>query len=114
MKITFIGHAALLVELGNIKIISDPWWVGPCFGVQWWLCPRPNLDALKETVPDFIYISHGHSDHLHPGTLRRLPKSAKVLISRPWEIGEAIERLGFEVIVLTSEQQTQLVPGIEV
>jgi hypothetical protein len=114
MKITFIGHAALLIELGNIKIISDPWWAGPCFGVQWWLYPPPNLEPLKNVVPDFIYISHGHSDHLHPGTLRRLPKSAKVLVSRPWEIGDAIERLGFEVIPLTSEQPTELAPGVKV
>jgi hypothetical protein len=114
MKITFIGHAMLLVEVGSTKIISDPWWIGPCFGAQWWLYPPPDLDTLKEVAPDFIYISHGHSDHLHPGTLRRLPKSAKVIISRPWEIGDAIERLGFEVIPLTSARQTELAPGVRV
>jgi L-ascorbate metabolism protein UlaG (beta-lactamase superfamily) len=114
VKITFIGHAALLVEVGSIKIISDPWWSGPCFGVQWWLYPPPDLDCLKKGVPDYIYISHGHSDHLHPGTLRRLPKSARVLVSRPWEIGDAIKRLGFEVISLKSEQQTELAPGVKV
>jgi hypothetical protein len=43
----------------NAKIISDPWWIGPCFGAQWWLYLPPDLDALKEAVPDFIYVSHG-------------------------------------------------------
>src|SRR5262249_7131848 len=98
----------------SIRIISDPWWIGPCFGVQWWLCPPPDLAALRDVVPDFIYISHGHNDHLHPGTLQRLPKSAKVLVSRPRDIGAAIERLGFEIIPLISEQQTELAPGVKI
>ena len=39
MKISFVGHASILVEANGIGILSDPWWQGPCFGVQWWIYP---------------------------------------------------------------------------
>lgn len=112
MKITFVGHAVLLVEAGGVKIISDPWWIGPCFGVQWWQWPRPQLQAIDGLMPDFIYVSHGHNDHLHPGTLRRLPKTARVLVSEESGIAEAIERLGFCVTRLASGIPTRLSPEV--
>jgi len=114
MNITFIGHAVLLVEVGGIKIISDPWWIGPCFGVQWWLWPRPRLDAIENLRPDFIYISHGHNDHLHPGTLQRLSKSAKMVVGRSSLVAETLARLGFEVIILESEEQREIAAGVTI
>lgn len=114
MKVTFIGHAVLSIEVGSITIISDPWWIGPCFGVQWWQWPRPWSPAIDGLVPDFIYISHGHNDHLHPGTLRRLPKSATVLVSQHSGVADAIERLGFRVMQLPSEKPTNIAPGVTI
>ena len=63
MKITLIGHAAILVETRGVRILSDPWWQGPCFGAQWWPQSQPWLEPLSEAPPDFIYLSHGHGDH---------------------------------------------------
>jgi len=63
MQITFIGHASILIETRGLRIISDPWWLGPCFGAQWWIYPPPYLDPVQ-TKLDYIYISHGHNDHL--------------------------------------------------
>ena len=82
MKLSYIGHVALLAQVNEVNIISDPWLVGPCFGVQWWQWPRPRADILENIGIHFIYVSHGHSDHLHSGTLQRLDKSAKVLVSK--------------------------------
>jgi len=31
-RITFIGHASLLIEANGLSIVSDPWWNGLCFG----------------------------------------------------------------------------------
>ena len=112
MKVTYIGHAALLAEINGVNILSDPWLVGPCFGVQWWQWPRPRADVLKDIDVHFIYVSHGHSDHLHPGTLQRLDKSARVLVSRNSGIAEAIEHMGFETIALDSETPAEIAPGL--
>jgi L-ascorbate metabolism protein UlaG (beta-lactamase superfamily) len=108
MKVTFIGHASLLVESNGISVLSDPWWQGPCFGAQWWTYPTPNVEALDGRKIDYIYISHGHHDHLHPGTLATLPKTAKVLVSREVNLASAIRDLGFEVIEVTDDRSIQL------
>lgn len=114
MKISFIGHAAILIETKGVSILSDPWWMGPCFGVQWWVHPDPWLEPIEAAPPDFIYVSHGHSDHLHNGTLQRLPKSAKVLVSDAIDIGPAIADLGFEVVALSPHRVQEIASGVKV
>ncbi len=114
MKVSFIGHAAILIETRGVRILSDPWWSGPCFGSQWWIHPAPDLTPIDAAPPDFIYVSHGHSDHLHPGTLRRLPSSAKVLVCDDIDIAEAIRKLGFDVDTLPSGRAREIAPGVRV
>lgn len=114
MKITFIAHASILVETQGIAILSDPWWQGPCFGAQWWLHPAAHLEPLEARAPDFIYISHGHSDHLHHATLRRLPKTAKVLVSDALDIAGPIAELGFDVIPLSAKAPVEIAPGVTI
>ena len=111
MKITFVGHASILVEGAGTVVLSDPWWRGPCFGAQWWNYPLPYTEALETKKIDYIYISHGHHDHLHPGTLRTLGKDAKVLISAQTGLGPSIRDLGFEVIEVDADQAIALGSG---
>lgn len=111
MKVTFIGHASLLVETGGIRILSDPWWRGPCFGAQWWTYPLPHLDPIAQSI-DFIYVSHGHHDHLHPGTLRSLGRQATCLVSRNIGIAPTLTELGFPVIALGDDDVREIAPGV--
>ena len=104
MRITQLTHASMLIEAGGARIITDPWWQGPCFGAQWWNFPRPYLDPVQQGSLDYIYVSHGHNDHFHPGTLKTLPRSATVLVSKNIDLGEYIRELGFDVVELTDDQ----------
>jgi hypothetical protein len=113
MKISVIGHASLLIEANGVTILSDPWWRGPCFGAQWWNYPPPAVPLLAGRRIDYIYISHGHHDHLHPGTLRTLGTEAKVLVSRRIGIADSIRELGFEVIEIDDSQELSLAPGLD-
>ena len=56
MKTTFVGHAAILVETKGLRILSDPWWQGPCFGAQWWIYPKRSLEAVDSAPVDYIYV----------------------------------------------------------
>ena len=112
MQISFIGHASILIESRGIRILSDPWWRGPCFGAQWWNYPLPQLAPLGQKV-DYIYVSHGHHDHFHPGTLRTLNKDAKVLVSKNIDIADPIRELGFEVIALGDDEEYSLSPEVK-
>lgn len=113
MKITHIGHASILVETQGVSILSDPWWNGPCFGAQWWAYPAPALSALDGKSIDYIYVSHGHHDHFHPGTLNTLPKTAKVLVSDQLDFSPALRNMGFEVIEIAPNTDFVL-PGTSI
>jgi hypothetical protein len=108
MKISFIGHASILIEAGGITLLSDPWWRGPCFGSQWWNYPPARRELAEGQKLDYIYISHGHHDHLHAGTLRLLDKTAKVLVSRSIGISSTIRSLGFDVVEIDDTDETIL------
>jgi L-ascorbate metabolism protein UlaG (beta-lactamase superfamily) len=53
MNITYFGHSCFQVEISGVKILFDPF-----------ITPNPlarNID-IQAILPDFILISHGHSD----------------------------------------------------
>jgi beta-lactamase family protein len=110
MRITFIGHASLLIEANGLSIVSDPWWNGPCFGAQWWPYPMPHVEAVRDRRVDYVYVSHGHHDHFHPPTLR-LFRGAKVLVAADTELAQSIRGLGFEVIEC-GDGETDLGSGV--
>lgn len=114
MKVTAIGHASILIDAHGKTLLSDPWWRGPCFGAQWWIHPRPCLEALGERRLDYLYVSHGHHDHLHPGTLRTLrERVGTVLVSSRIGIAGTLRSLGFEVREVDDEEAVDL-GGLEV
>jgi L-ascorbate metabolism protein UlaG (beta-lactamase superfamily) len=74
-RITFIGHATVLIQVAGLNILTDPLWseraspfsfAGPK-RVQ---APGVAFDALPKI--DVVLISHNHYDHLDLPTLRRL------------------------------------------
>lgn len=73
LTIRFIAHACLLFNLGNIKLITDPWLKGPCFLNSWWHKPAVCDDGLDQLLSaDLVFISHNHPDHMHEETLQFL------------------------------------------
>jgi UDP-MurNAc hydroxylase len=82
MKFTIVGHACLFIETGAETILVDPWLSGSCYWRSWWHFP-PNTPIRAEFLkPDYIYLSHHHFDHFHYPSLRRISRTARVLIPR--------------------------------
>lgn len=97
MNIHYISHATLLIEAGNLKIVTDPWLVGPAYCGQWHLFPKPvNADIATEA--DVILLSHGHEDHLHDRTLRHMRKNVRAFYPYSWYGGikRYMHSLGFD------------------
>ncbi|XP_014904939.1 cytidine monophosphate-N-acetylneuraminic acid hydroxylase [Poecilia latipinna] len=65
VKITYLTHACMELQLGQKRFLFDPWLMGPAFARGWWLLHEPPADCLDRLcAADLIYISHLHSDHL--------------------------------------------------
>ncbi len=94
MKITYLTHACLLVEVDKLKIITDPWLIGPSWGGSLWHYPTHNFSPQNLPKPDIIFFSHGHDDHYHEETISKFPKTwfnAKIVAPRynvSWWEGE--------------------------
>lgn len=71
MKITNVGSACFVVEIGGIRLLTDPWITGLGFINGWApLIEAHNLEIFKSV--DYVWFSHEHPDHFHPASLRKL------------------------------------------
>ena len=82
MRVTMLGHACLLCETEDTRILMDPWLVGPANFRSWWHFPEVSVDPAKLPPLDYLYISHLHGDHFHIPTLERLDRRPTVLVPR--------------------------------
>ena len=79
-KITVVGSATLLIEWKGYTILTDPWLDGTAVFESWINYPPSGIKFEELPKIDAIWISHEHSDHLHPSTLSRFDKKIPVYI----------------------------------
>jgi UDP-MurNAc hydroxylase len=118
MRITFLGHAGLLMETEQGSILCDPWF-NPAYFASWF--PFPSNDHLDQDAlgrADYLYVSHIHHDHFDPTFLRdHMRKDAVVLLPDfpVSHLDEALADLGFTEFVRTrSGQPIELDSGLRV
>src|SRR5688572_9309398 len=116
MKITYISHATLLIEVDGLNIVTDPWVQGTAYCGQWHLFPKA-LHPEKIRKADAIIYSHGHEDHLHAESLQTIGKDARVFYPYSWYGGttEFFKELGFnQVKEVVNEQSVNLSDEVKV
>ena len=111
-----LGNATLVFyDDGRPLLATDPWLVGTCYYGSWGL-DRPVTAAERQTVQSapFIWISHGHPDHLHLGSLDLLSRQTKVLLPDHFtsEIADVVRGRGFDVEVMPYRQWRPLSPRL--
>lgn len=55
MKLRYLGHSAFELKGGGAVILTDPFLSGG---------PESRLSAESFEEVDFIFVTHGHSDHI--------------------------------------------------
>lgn len=96
-KITLISNACILFEWKNFRILTDPWIEGPAYFGSWTNYPPSNI-RVKDLPPiDLIWISHEHTDHLHPQSLSLFDKNIPVMVPKLKDsrLKKLIKKLGF-------------------
>jgi L-ascorbate metabolism protein UlaG (beta-lactamase superfamily) len=104
-RLTWIGHATVLIELAGLRVLTDP-------------LLRGRVAHLRRHAPvpeppgrlDAILLSHLHHDHADGPSLRRLPRSVPVVA--PAGAGRAVRRLSRRrVIEVRTGERTALGAG---
>ena len=98
LRVTWLGHSTLLVELDGTRILVDPVWgerASPMSfaGPARFYAPPLALDALPHL--DAVVISHDHYDHLDEPTIKALADRVPRFIV-PLGVGSHLEYWGVE------------------
>ena len=121
MRVTFVGHASVLLEHDGTGVLSDPWLTGTAFNESWVPYPQPQLPAPALDRVTHLWISHEHPDHLSVPTLKSIPAERRrgitALVQRHWSPLPAafLRSLGFrDVVELPHNRVADLGGGVRV
>jgi len=100
-KITVVSNACLLIEWNGFNLLTDPWIEGPALFGAWEQYPPSNISINDLPAIDAIWITHEHTDHLNPPTLKSLKKDIPVYVPdfNNGRLAKIIEKLGFSNVV---------------
>lgn len=84
MRLTFLGHAAFLLEAEGVTIAIDPFITG-----------NPAAPAGVNIKADYILVSHGHGDHA--GDALALAKQSGGTVVSVYELANYCARQGAKV-----------------
>src|SRR5271154_6749004 len=75
IRVTFVGHSTLLIQLEGLNILCDPIWSHRASPLSWIGPPRhraPGIHFDQLPTIDLVLQSHDHYDHFDVPTLRRI------------------------------------------
>jgi L-ascorbate metabolism protein UlaG (beta-lactamase superfamily) len=133
MKVLYVGHATLWVEVGGITILTDPWLQGLAGGRY---VHDPELVTPLDDIrsPDVIVLSHAHPDHFNIPSLELLDRDAQVIVPKHFgktlsgpdvdgldigwrnpDLEQELRQLGFtRVTPVSVGEQVQLAGGVRI
>jgi L-ascorbate metabolism protein UlaG (beta-lactamase superfamily) len=82
IRVTYIGHATLLLEVGGKRILTDPNFDPALARILRRVAP-PGVPIDKLPMLDAILVTHAHADHLSFTSLGALPQNIPILAPGP-------------------------------
>jgi L-ascorbate metabolism protein UlaG (beta-lactamase superfamily) len=86
LRVSYVGHATVLIQTGGLNILTDPVWSERCSPVSWAGPKRkndPGIDFADLPKIDVVLLSHNHYDHLDIASLSALRKRNDPLVVTP-------------------------------
>ncbi|MDX2245384.1 MAG: MBL fold metallo-hydrolase [Bacteroidia bacterium] len=110
MKIHFLNHASVFVEIGSIRLLTDPWFFDTCFQKGWGLRFHNEKAFEFAQTASHLWISHFHSDHFHTPTLKRIQEINPEIVvlgnhSYNFQLDETLRNLGFKQVISLKERK---------
>ncbi|HEX6763054.1 MAG TPA: MBL fold metallo-hydrolase [Gaiellaceae bacterium] len=107
-RITYVGHATVLVELDGVRLLTDPVLRRRVLHLRR-RAPVPR-GALRDL--DAALISHAHWDHLDPRSLARLGRGLRCVVPRG--AGRLLRRHRFRNVVELGVGESTVIAGVTV
>ena len=111
-----IGNATLIFHDGKPVLCTDPWFEGSAYFGSWGLSHRIPEEQRKAILDcEFVWLSHGHPDHLSGDSVALL-RNKKILLPdhEGGRVRRDLEEQGFDVHVLPDKTWLQVSPRIRV
>jgi L-ascorbate metabolism protein UlaG (beta-lactamase superfamily) len=109
LKITFLGHSTVVIEMDGVRLLTDPFLRGRLGHLRRRSTPV-DLDEVASV--DVILISHLHHDHFDPASLKMIDRSAVVIV--PQGARRVVDKLGFERVEELPAGEQVTLGGIDV
>jgi len=111
-----IGNACLILHDRGPVLATDPWLVGSAYFGSWITAHEiPEEQMAHVAACKYLWISHGHPDHLSLESLKSL-KDKRILLPDHYggRVARDLREMGFDVTVLKDGEWTQLSDRVRV
>jgi L-ascorbate metabolism protein UlaG (beta-lactamase superfamily) len=108
VRLTWLGHATVLIEIGGVRLLTDPVLRMRILHLRRYASPAEDPGRL-----DAVLVSHVHYDHLDRPSLRRVAKAGVVAIV-PAGAERYVAGLPFEAVRQVRVGETVDVGGVGV
>jgi len=98
--VTWLGHASTLIELGGVRVLTDPALTRRLAHLR----RHHEVDPAALGAPDVVLVSHVHMDHLHVPSLRLLGRDMLLIV--PTGTAGFLRRRGFRRVRETAAGDT--------
>lgn len=91
VKITYVNHATLLIQIGKTNILTDPMFFNRTSPVSWAGPKRHRSPGIAlESLPPihYVLISHNHYDHLDTRSIEAIDKRFRPRVFVPLGMGK--------------------------
>ena len=106
LRVTYIGHATLLIEVGGKVILTDPNF-DETLGKFLPRVSAPGIDLERLPHLDAMLLTHAHADHLSFDSLRRLPR--EIPLYAPPVIAKWLQKQGYRhTVPLAPDEETTM------